>query len=112
MILAQLTNPLAPNLSPKTEAGGVTIFNGVVGVVINVLFVGGTILFFFFLMMGAIQWIMSGGDKAGIEKARGMVTNPIVGLLVLFSVYAIIKLIEAMFGVNILQIDLGKIKIN
>ncbi len=74
-------------------------------------FVIGVILFFFYLLFGAIQWIVSGGDKAAIEGARGKVVNAVVGLVILFSIFAIIKLIETFFGVSILALDIGILKI-
>jgi len=44
------------------------------------------------MIIGAIQWISSGGDKASVEAARGKVMNAIIGLIVLFVVFALIKL--------------------
>ena len=62
-------------------------------------------------MIGGIQWMTAGGDKAAIEQARGKVTNALVGLVILFSTFAIILAIETFFGVDILTIDIGVLKI-
>lgn len=59
------------------------------------------------LLLGAITWIGSGGDKAAIEGARGRITQALIGIVVLFSVFAIIKLIEGLFGIKILTLDIG-----
>jgi len=47
--------------------------------VITLFFVIGTIIFFFMLAFGAIQWISSGGDKQALESARGRMTSALVG---------------------------------
>ena len=74
-------------------------------------FVIGTVIFVFTFITGAIQWITSGGDKTALEGARGRISNALIGLVILFASYAIIKLIEAFFGVNILELDIGALKI-
>ena len=74
-------------------------------------FIIASLLFVFWFMFGAIKWITSGGDKNKLETARGTVANAIIGLVVLFSLYVILKLLERFFGINLLQIDLNKIKI-
>src|SRR3990172_7232986 len=99
---ASLTNPLIP----KAQAGaGAAFFQGFLPAMVGLAYVVGTIIFFFIFLMGAIQWISSGGDKASLEGARGKLSNALVGIVVLFSTFAIIKVIEAFFGINILSID-------
>lgn len=73
---------------------------------ISLLFVFGSVLFLFMFIVGAIQWILSGGDKGKVESARGRVTSALVGIVLLFSVYAIIKIVELFFGISILSIDI------
>jgi small-conductance mechanosensitive channel len=58
----------------------------------------GVIMFFFKLIMGGIKWISSGGDKQGLEEAKHQVSNALIGLVVLLSVYAIFSLITGFFG--------------
>jgi hypothetical protein len=65
------------------------------------LFIIGAIGFFFMLVLGGVQWITSGGDKARVEDARRKVTSALIGLFLLFIVYAIVKLINILFGINI-----------
>lgn len=64
---------------------------------IGLLFIIGAIVFLFIMLMGGIQWISSGGDKAALESARGKITNAIIGLVILLGTFAIIKLIETFF---------------
>lgn len=39
------------------------------------------------LIMGALSWINSGGDKEKVEKARKQMTNAIIGLIILVSIW-------------------------
>lgn len=71
----------------------------------------GVLIFFFIVVIGAIQWISSGGDKNALEEAKHKITNAIVGIVILFSVFAIIKLIEDFFGISILTLDIGSLTI-
>lgn len=71
----------------------------------------GIIVFFFVMMIGAIQWITSGGDKAGLEAARGKLANALIGIIILLSLFAVLKVLEDFLGVNILTLDMGPLKI-
>ena len=71
----------------------------------------GAVFFLFILIIGAIQWISSGGDKNALEEAKHKITNAIVGIIILFSVFAVLKLIENFFGISILTLDIGSLAI-
>ena len=75
------------------------------GLIIGVLF------FFFIIIIGAIQWISSGGDKNALEEAKHKITNAIIGFVILFSIFAILKLMENFFGISILTLDIGSLAI-
>lgn len=76
---------------------------------INLILIMSAIIAFFFLLIGGVQWIMAGGDKEGTEKARKRITASLVGLAIVFSAYALVFIIQALFGVNILSFDLKQI---
>ena len=109
----EITNPaLGPTLQDilKSE-GGTGFLQRLLPNLIGLFLVIGVIIFFFYMLIGAIQWISSGGDKGRVEGARGKITNAIIGLIVLLSTFAIITLIEGFFGINILTLDIGPFKI-
>lgn len=109
-ILAQgkLTNPVLGNLGSQT---GESYFQKFVPATIGMAFLIGAIIFFFTLVIGAIQWISSGGDKQGLESARGKITNAMIGIILLFAAFALVNLIEIFFKINILSLDIGALKI-
>ncbi len=93
-----------PALDPFIGRGeGVTILNTFLSNFISILLIVGVIVAFIFLVIGAIQWMTAGNDKAAMESARGKVISAIIGLVVLFTVFAIIKIIGAIFGIEQLK---------
>ena len=77
-----------------------------IGALIQLALVIAAIVFFFVLVIGGIRWIVSGGDKAQTETARNQITAALVGLVIVFSAWAIIKLIGSFFGVGLSSLQL------
>jgi len=78
-------------------------------VALEMMFLAAGVGFFFFLLWGGLQWILSGGDKDNTEKARKKVTSALIGLVVILSAYAIATILDIIFfggkgGIFILQI--------
>jgi len=95
-----------PALGDLGKESGESFLQKLLTTAITLCFVVGVLAFFFMLLMGAIQWITSGGDKANLEGARGRITSALIGLVILFCTFAIIKLIEGFFKINILTLDI------
>jgi Na+/proline symporter len=92
------------NLGPGDSFTGlseVTITDMISGGITLILIVA-AVIFFFMLIFGGIKWIMSGGDKANTESARNTVTSALIGLVIVFSAWAIAQLIGHLFNVEIL----------
>lgn len=70
---------------------------------INIILVVAGLVFFFMLILGGIRWILSGGDKGSTEQARNQVTSALIGLVVVFSAWALAALLGNVFGVNIIR---------
>jgi len=114
--LAQSTGPgfriLNPALSSNLQnTNGVQFFAKLLPALINLAFAIGAMVFVFMLILGGIQWITAGGDKAALESAKGRVMNALIGVLILFSLYAILNLVGLFFGINFTQINIGALKI-
>ena len=55
-----------------------------------------------FLLLGALAWVTSGGNKENVDKARDKITNAIVGLILIVAVLAVIVTLEqVVFGGNL-----------
>lgn len=74
------------------------IISGAISLVLLVV----ALVFFFVLIMGGLKWVMSGGDQKNVEAARNQITNALIGLAIVFATFAIMKLIEVIFGITIL----------
>lgn len=72
--------------------------------VIQFLFVAAGVLFFIFLLIGAVQWVASGGDKEGLDNARKKIKNAIIGLTIVLSIYALGGVLNAVFGVDLFSV--------
>lgn len=95
-----IINPALPesvNNSPNT---GLAAY---IAVVWTSMFLLAGIFVLFYLLYGGFVYITSMGDPKNSEKARGIITNAIIGLAIFSVSYGIIALISAIFGVSILS---------
>jgi hypothetical protein len=96
-----------PTLSGRLQDfNGMTFLQQAITVGITLLLIVGGVIFFFMLLIGGVQWITSSGDKAAVEAARGRIMHALIGIFVLFAVFAIVNLIGSLFGLNLLRITI------
>jgi hypothetical protein len=69
---------------------------------VGVLLILAALLAFFYLILGGISWITSGGDKAAMETARNKITHAIVGLIIVGAAWAVMILIQNFLGIQII----------
>ncbi len=96
----------------SATASGIIIDGSVIGippgffpsstVLVNSIFklimIVSVLLVFAFLIMGGIEYITSGGDKAKTESARNRIVSAIVGLIIVASSYAILTIVVNFIG--------------
>ncbi len=46
-----------------------------------------------FLLWGALDWIMSGGDKEKVAKAQQKITNALIGFIAIFVIFTLFGVI-------------------
>ena len=61
----------------------------------------------FFIIFSGIKFLTSGGDPKQVEGARKTLTYAIAGLLIVFTSFAIIKLIGTITGANCIAKPFG-----
>jgi len=76
-------------------------FAVVLGAILSGIMAVAALMVLLYLILGAISWITSGGDKAKVENARAQMTNAVIGLLVLSSVLAIFTLLQGFLGLEL-----------
>ncbi|MBQ6449469.1 hypothetical protein IJJ08_01020 [bacterium] len=84
---------LAPAVSPAGSIAVETNSQTLLSRIITLVIVVAALLALYNLIMGAIDYINSGGDKSKTEEARGRIIAAVIGLLVLASVWAIFNLV-------------------
>lgn len=66
--------------------------------IIGLIFTAATIIFVFMVIITAVQWILSGGDKEAVAGARKRLTWAIIGIVFLALAFIIIKVIGQITG--------------
>ena len=61
-------------------------------------FIVAIILVLVMLVIGAVQWIFSGGDKEALTSARGRIINSLIGLAILAVAFAIFVIAGQFLG--------------
>lgn len=103
-IIAQIVNPVVP---PRIGTGsGAPIVGSIIGAVMGVLLIFGFLSAIFYFILGAHKWITSTGDKGKLTEAREQITQAMVGLLLMVSVWAVLKVISAIIGFDLTRLPL------
>ena len=75
-------------------------FGGLIGTVIQFIFVIAIVAALLYLIWGGFKWITSGGDKTAVSQARDHIIAAIIGLIVIFLSYLIINLLLGLFNIG------------
>lgn len=67
----------------------------------TLIFIIATIIVLVMLVWGAIEWIMSGSTKDGVENARKKIIQALVGFAILAVAFAIAKVAGQFLGFDI-----------
>lgn len=87
---------------PKQSVIRIESIGALISAVVGTMLILAALLAFLFLIMGGIQWITSGGDKAGMETARNKITHAIVGLIIVGAAWAVMILVQSFLGITII----------
>lgn len=88
---------------PQPSGLKITDIGVLISKVISFAFIIAGILTFGFLVYGGMIWLTAGGDKTNTEKARTMITNAIIGLAIIASSWALMKVLSFFFGVDVFE---------
>lgn len=70
---------------------------------ITLFFSVGAIGFIIMFLWGAVDWILSGGDKEKIAGARKRITTAIIGLVLLSLTFVIMVVVGQILGIDALK---------
>ncbi len=91
------------NISAKGGINAVKNIGDLISAAIGAAFMISFLLVFVMLVWGGVQWITSGGDKENTQKAKDRITSALVGLAIIGGAWALMQIVGAFFGVNILK---------
>ncbi len=83
--------------APVTLGFKIPVFNEVLTFVIRFFFIIAGLVALLYLLLGALSWITSGGNKESVDKAREKIQAALIGLILIFVVLAIVAVIENIF---------------
>lgn len=100
-------NIVAPDKSVLPSNTGI---GQVVSVLIAFLVVVAVLAALLYIVLGAIQWITSGGDKTKVEAARNHIIAAIVGLVIIALSFVILNIVTNLLGIgNITSLNIKSV---
>lgn len=98
----QITTP--GGYQPGGDLGGSTsAIEKLTSNVLVVLTAVSGMAFVLYFLLGGLSWITAGGDKGKIDKAKGMMTNGAIGMIVIAVSYAVVWIVGKALGIDILN---------
>lgn len=70
-----------------------------VNLIVSLMFLGAGLLIFVWILYAAFKMIS--GKKKGFDEAKTMITNAIIGLVVMIVAYWVVQLVAYLTGVNL-----------
>jgi len=63
---------------------------------------------FIVLIVGGFQYLTSAGDPKQTQKAQGIITGAIIGLVVALAMWFVFRLLDTITGLNLLQFEIPR----
>lgn len=106
--MEELFNPALPDSIGNlgTTYRGVEVLQLFIQNFINIAFGVGGLVFFAMILWGGYEYMTAGGDKEAVQKATKRMTNGFIGIVILFCIFAIIAVVELLFGINLRNITI------
>ena len=98
-IQAAITNPVLKN-SESIGSNPTGYTNNALQSIITVFFIFGLIYFIYHFILGGYKMIASQGDPKKYEEAQHALLYSIIGIIIIFSVFALLKVVGSIFGIN------------
>lgn len=87
----------------KPDKGFTTLGNAISNI-ITLAFAVAVLIVLVMLILGAYEWMVSGGDKEAVAKARNRIINALLGLAVLAIAFALTNVFGQFVGISLTNI--------
>ncbi len=90
-------------INPSPETSTDVLVSKILSNVIVIIFSVSALIFIVMLVWGALEWVLSGGEKEKLQSAQKRITTAIVGFIILALVFLLARVIGTLIGFNPLQ---------
>ncbi len=97
-----LLNNTAGNDGANLVKNRYSSVGAVVNLIIRYLFLAGGVVFFVLILISGYKLVFLGDKQKALSDVKKNLTTGVLGLLIMFAVFWIIKIIEALTGLSIL----------
>ena len=104
-VQAVINNPVLNKQNISSDSTG--YFNSVIQSLISILFIFGLIYFVYHFILAGYKMISSQGDPKKYEEAQHALLYSLIGIIIIFSVFALLRLVGNLFGIT----ELGTLQI-
>lgn len=91
--------------SPKQ---GFTTLGNAISNILTLSFAVAVLIVLVMLILGAYEWMVSGGDKEAVGKARNRIINALIGLAVLALAFALANVFGQFVGLDLRNISVPR----
>lgn len=91
---------LAAEINIDPPSGGFRTIGDALSNFFTIALVIAILIVLIMLIIGAYEWITSGGDKEAVAKARNRIINALIGLVVLAIAFALARLAGQIVGLG------------
>src|SRR5258708_28960535 len=113
IIAPLLGNPTSNNTqvvdiaAQQTSISGISSIGRLIEIGASAILIVGGLAFLMYLLLGGFNWLTAGGDKSKVEAARESITQAIIGLAILASVFAVYSVVLRFLGITSIKIGSG-----
>jgi hypothetical protein len=102
-----INNPVLRN-SEDQVANPTNYINNVIQTIISIFFIVAVLYFTWYFVMSAYHMISSNGDAKKLEESRNSIVNAFLGIVIVFALFAILKFVGTILGIE----GLGTLKLS
>lgn len=77
------------NIAGIPETGGEEAIPNLIGSIIMGALGSVGIIFLILMIIGGVMWMTASGNEERVTKAKSLITNAVIGMIIVFSAYAI-----------------------
>ena len=86
---------------PTTVENKFPNIGSIITQLLPIVFVLAGIILFIFLIIGGFGLLTSAGDPGKTKAAQGKITSAVIGFVIIFIAYWLVRIIEIMLGIQI-----------